>query len=139
MSVELNKRAFRRFHEQVLLKGDWDVIDEVVQPHVVSHNPLPGQAGGAAGLKLALADFRQAFPDLQSNATHVVAEKDWLVCRFEASATHRGTFMGFAPTGQRFEYEEMVMVRFEQGRIAEHWAVADTLQMMEKMGAIAFT
>ena len=46
--------------------------------------------------------------------------------------------MGLPPTGRTFTYEEMVFVRFSKGKIVEHWAVADTLDMMLKMGAIEY-
>lgn len=138
MSASLNEQVFRQFHEEILLKGHLDRIDDWVDPEVVSHNPIPGQAPGAEGFRNALRAFRAAFPDLTSRITLLVADGDLLACRFEASASHRGEFMGLAPTGRAFAYEEMVFVRFRNGRIVEHWAVADTLDMMEKMGAITF-
>lgn len=138
MSAESHKRSFRRFHEEVLLAGDFDAIDELVVDDVVSHNPLPGQAPGAAGLKAALREFRQAFPDLTSTATHLIAEGDLLACRFTAHGSHQGVFMGLPPTGQHFSYEEFVLVRFRAGKIAEHWAVADVMDMMSKMNAISW-
>lgn len=82
--------------------------------------------------------FRSAFPDLTSKMTVMIAKGDLLACRFEAEASHRGEFMGFKPTGQKFAYEEMVFVRFRNGLIVEHWAVADTIDMMLKMGAIEY-
>jgi predicted ester cyclase len=138
MSSESHKQLFSRFHEEVLLKGNLEAIDDLVDPNVVSHNPIPGQKPGAAGLKEAMRMFRSAFPDLTSKMTAVVAEGDLLACRFEAEATHRGEFIGLKPTGNKFAYEEMVFVRFKDGLIVEHWAVADTIDMMLKMGAIEY-
>lgn len=138
-SAEANKAVFRRFHQEVLLEGRLDAIDDLVDTHVVSHNPIPGQGAGAAGLKLAMAGFRAAFPDLQSQMQDLIAEGDKVACRFTASATHRGEFLGLQPTGAHFTYEEMVMVRIRSGKITEHWAVADVVDMMVKMGAMQYT
>lgn len=138
MSSEKHKQIFRRFHEEVLLKGNLEAINELVDPNVVSHNPIPGQKPGADGLKEAMRMFRSAFPDLTSKMTVAIAEGDLLACRFEAEGSHQGEFMGLKPTGQRFAYEEMVFVRFKNGLIIEHWAVADTIDMMLKMGAIQY-
>jgi predicted ester cyclase len=39
-------------------------------------------------------------------------------------------------TGKTVSYDEMVIVRFADGKIIEHWSVADTLQMMQTLGAV---
>lgn len=136
MSVQYNKQAFERFHREVLLARNFDAIDELVAADVVSHNPLPGQAPGAAGLKQALKGFFSALPDMHSTLEEMIAEDDLVACRFKAGGTHLGEFLGLQPTGKSFTYEEMVFVRMQDGKIIEHWAVADTLDMMSKMGAI---
>jgi len=138
MSAAANKLTFTRFHREVLLGENYAVIDEIVAPDVVSHNPIPGQEPGAEGLKKALRGFRKAFPDLRSTAEDMIAEGDRVACRFTAQATHLGEFLGHPPTGQKFTYEEMVFVRITDGKIVEHWAVADVMDMMLKMGAIQY-
>jgi predicted ester cyclase len=136
MSPTTGKEIFRRFHEEVLVNGNYDAIDELVDANVVSHNPLPEQQPGSAGLKDTLRMFRAAFPDLTSKATLMIAEGDVVAGRFEVAGSHQGEFMGLKPTGEKFTYEEMIFVRVKNGRIIEHWAVADTLDMMLKTGAI---
>ena len=137
-STEKNKLIFQRFYKEVLNQGNLDVIDEVVDPNVVSHNAIPGQKPGAAGFKEALAGFQKAFPDLKGVAEDIIAEGDKVICRFTTTATHQGEFMGYPPTGNQFSYEEIVIVRFKNGKIVEHWAVADVLAMMEQLGAIEY-
>lgn len=112
-----------------------NVADEIVDAAVVSHNPLPSQRPGLAGFKEAMGMFRGAFPDLKSTPTHVIAEGDLLCSRCEVSATHRGDFMGIAATGKPIHYEEMIMVRIQDGRIVEHWSVADAMAIMDQLGA----
>jgi predicted ester cyclase len=133
MSIESNKAAYRRFYEEILNKGNLAVADEVVDPKVHSHNPIPGQKPGLEGFKDAIAGFRHAFPDLHAKATDIIAEGDKVVARFVVSATHHGEFMGIAPTRKQIEYEEIVIVRFKDGKIIEHWAVADALAIMQQL------
>ena len=135
---EKNKLVFQRFYQEVLNQGNFDVIDDVVDPNVISHNPIPGQPPGAAGLKEALAGFRKAFPDLKNVAKDIIAEADKVVGRFTVTGTHQEEFMGYPPTGKQFTYEEIVIVRLQAGKIVEHWAVADVLAMMEQLGAIEY-
>ena len=135
---EKNKLVFQRFYQEVLNQGNFDVIDEVVDPNVISHHPIPGQAPGAAGLKEALTGFKKAFPDLRNVAEDMIAEADKVVGRFTVTGTHQAEFMGYPPTGKQFTYEEVIIVRLKAGKIVEHWAVADVLAMMEQLGAIEY-
>ena len=55
-----NKAAQRRFFDEVLQKGNLAVIDELVAPNFVDHNPGPGQAAGIEGVKQFFAAMRAA-------------------------------------------------------------------------------
>jgi predicted ester cyclase len=136
MSSEANKIAYRRFYEDILNRGDFSIVDELVAREVVSHNPLPDQKPGVEGFVAAIKLFRAAFPDLHARNTHLIAEGDHVVGRFVVTATHRGEFLGTVATGRRISYEEIVIVRFRDARIVEHWAVADALSIMQQIGAI---
>ena len=136
MSSEQNKAQYRRFYEEFLSKGDTQVVDEVVDPNVVTHSPFPDQKPGAEGLKEAIMQFREAFPDLHAKAEDILADGDKVVGRFTVTGTHKGEFMGMPPSGKQFTYEEMVIVRFKNGRIVEHWAVMDAMAMMQQLGMI---
>jgi predicted ester cyclase len=71
-----------------------------------------------------------------AKAEDIIAEGDKVVGRFTVTGTHKGKFMDFEPTGNAFTYDEMVIVRFKDGKIVEHWAVTDVLSMMQQIGAI---
>ncbi len=47
-----------------------------------------------------------------------------------------GEYMGIPPTGKSVTYNEIFIVRFEGGRIAETWGVVDVLSQMKQLGAI---
>jgi predicted ester cyclase len=133
-SAASNKEIYRRFVEQVLNAGDYEVALRLLDPVVVSHSPLPEQQPGSAGFIAALTAMRMAFPDLHALATHFVAEGDCVAARFQVSATHSGDFFGIRATGRKIHYEEQAVVRFAGGRIVEHWAVADGLSILQQLG-----
>jgi steroid delta-isomerase-like uncharacterized protein len=134
--LNLNKSVCKRFFEELHNKGNLEIIYELVDPNVVSHDPFPGQAQGAQGLKETMKIFRTAFPDLRVEVNDTIAEGDKVMNKFTVTGTHKGEFMNMAPTGKKISYEEVVILRLENGKIVEHWAVADALALMQQIGAI---
>jgi predicted ester cyclase len=80
--------------------------------------------------------FRDAFPDLRFTAEDIIAEGDKVAARYTMRGTHQGEFMGVAPTGNRIEVTGIDIVRFEGGKMVEHWANSDELGMMQQLGVI---
>jgi NAD(P)H-dependent FMN reductase/predicted ester cyclase len=122
-----NREAFRRLYEEAVSNGNLDVIDEVVHPDVVHHTEYAAQGPGAQGLKETAAMLREAFDDFRMTAKDVIADGDKVVARFAVSGVRTGKFDGTPPNGEPFEFEEIMIVRFADGRIAEIWNHSEPL------------
>ena len=133
--VRDNKSIYRAFIEEILNGGRFEAVPQYLDPVVMSHNPFPDQKPGREGFESALRAFREAFPDLHVEASHLVAEGELVVGRFEVTGTQRGPFMGVAATDNAIRYEEMAIVRFAGGKIVEHWSVADGLAILQQLQA----
>ena len=59
-----------------------------------------------------------------------------MVARVRVTGTHKGEFMGQKATGHALAYPEVVTVRIRDGRIVEHWSVADTAPLREAVGLV---
>ena len=134
-----NKAVFRRFHDAVN-SGDVEVIsktiDELVEPDVLFHAPVPTGATGAQALKHVWAVLLRAFPDIHVAVEDVIAEGDKVVTRNTVTGIHQGEYRGLPPTGKPVTYNEIFIVRFADGRIAEMWGVVDVLSQMKQLGMI---
>jgi len=128
-----NKATYLKFVEEVLNAGNFSVAATYLSPDVTTHNGFPGQEPGLDGFVAALKAFHGAFPDLRANVTHAVADGDLVVGRLEITGTQRGTFLGMPGSGRKVRYEEMAMVRMDDGKIAEHWSVADALAILQQL------
>ncbi|WP_084678385.1 ester cyclase [Actinopolymorpha alba] len=106
------------------------------RPHVLSRTPLPIQATGAQAIKEVYATLHRAFPDLHITAEDLIEEGDKLVARHTVTGTHQGEYMGRPPTGKPATYNEIFILRFTNGRIAETWGVVDVLSQMKQIGVI---
>jgi steroid delta-isomerase-like uncharacterized protein len=134
-----NKAALRRFQE-ALSSGDWGIIskaiDAVVAPDAVIRTPLPIEATGAGLLKEVFGRLLRAFPDLHIAVDDLIAEGDRVVARNTVTGTHEAEYMGVPPTGRSMAYDEIFIVRFAGGRIAETWGVVDVLSQLRQLGAL---
>ena len=139
MKESTNKMAFRRFADAVNT-GDMALIsktiDEVVEANALIRTPLPIEATGPELLKEVFGRLHRAFPDLHITVEDLIAEGDKVVARDTVTGTHQGEYMGLSPTGKSITYNEIVICRFADGRIAETWGVVDVLSQLRQLGAL---
>ena len=133
---EQNIAAYKKFVDEVIANKNLAVIDDLISPEFVDHNPLPGTAGGRDGMKEALTMFLGAFPDAKSSLTLTIAEGDLVVGHHTTTGTHRGDQMGIPATGKAVQFDEIHIVRFVDGRAVEHWGLSDDMSMMTQLGVI---
>jgi predicted ester cyclase len=126
MSAEENKTLVRREQEELWNhSGDLDAAEELFA------------AGEAEAAKQQAADFRRGFPDVTSTVEDLIAEGDKVVARWRSRATHRGDYMGIAPSGKDVEFTGISFYRIEGNKIAESWSVEDQFGLMRQIGAVA--
>lgn len=80
--------------------------------------------------------LHSAFPDLHVTVEDLIAEGDKVVGRNTVTGTHEGEYMGLKPTGRSITYNEIFIIRFADGRIAETWGVVDVLSQLRQLGAV---
>ena len=138
MKESTNKMAFTRFADAVNT-GDMALIsktiDEFVEANALIRTPLPIEATGPALLKEVFGRLHRAFPDLHIKVEDLIAEGDKVVARDTVTGTHQGEYMGLPPTGKSITYNEIVICRFADGRIAETWGVVDVVSQLRQLGA----
>jgi predicted ester cyclase len=134
-SEEENMALARRFLE-ARIKGDLDVVYEMMTPDFVSHTKLlPDQEEPTReGHIWATAQFDAAFSDRSIHFEEQIAQGDKVVTRFTVHATHdRGELMGLVPTGRELVFMPFDIHRIEGGRIAEEWGGGTRLsELLEK-------
>jgi predicted ester cyclase len=135
MSVEeKNKAIIRRVFDEFVNRGDFSVIDEIYHPGMVDHQPLPGAPEGREGVKYTIAGLRAGFPDLHVTIEDMSAHADQVVIHNTWRGTHRGEFLGMAPTGRPLEFRGVVVWRLADGLIAERWGIGVESNMLADLG-----
>ena len=136
MPAEENKALVRRWFAATDA-GDPAAIDELLTADYVDHNPpIPDLPPGREGIRQANELLRAAFPDAVHTIEEQIAEGDKVMTRVVTRATFTGAFLGFRPTGQVIEVSGIAVHRIAGGKLAEHWAHADMLGFMQRIGAV---
>jgi steroid delta-isomerase-like uncharacterized protein len=131
--------ASRRLLEQSFNTGSFELIDQLVAPEALNHDPaLPAQMRDLRGpdaLKRVVTMYRAAFPDLRMTVDDVIASGDKVVLRWHSDGTHRGELAGLAPTGVHASVSGISIDRWQEGKIVEAWAEWDNMGLARQLGA----
>lgn len=122
MSAEENKAFIHRYFAAVSGK---DKPASVVNEYVADEE-----------LEQHIALFEAAFPNYQLIADDIISEGDKIVVRSTFHGTHNGDFMGIAPTGKQVTVPVFLIYRIADGKIVQHWMQADSLSLLQQLGAI---
>ena len=132
-----NRTLARRAFEEVFNAGNLDVVDEIVDPDHVHHDPaMPEDGHGLEHYKQFALMYRSAFPDLHIESEDQISEGYKVASRWVSTGTHQGDLMGIAPTGRRVSIAGMTIDRVADGKIAESWDNYDAMGMMQQLGVI---
>ena len=136
MSLEEDKALARRAVEEIWGKGSLDTVDELYAPDFVWHWAPPGVATNREGYKQFVTANFASFGDVRCDTEDVVAEGDKVVVRWTWRATHKGEYMGIAPTGKQITMTGISISRVVDGKTVEEWGEIDMLGMMQQLGAV---
>jgi steroid delta-isomerase-like uncharacterized protein len=138
--IERNTENAKKLIDEVINTGKLDLCDRYLAADRIDYQDYglpPGMADGHEGFKRVLGPFIEAFPDLHLEVQFTVADDDRILLYSSTTGTHRGSFMGMAPTGKQFKVNGVDIFRFnEEGKIAAHWGVFDTFGMLAQLDLI---
>jgi predicted ester cyclase len=138
--IQRNIANAKKLIDEVINTGKPDLCDRYLAPDRIDYQDYglpPGMADGHDGFKRVLGGFFEGFPDLRLEVQFTVADDDRIMFYITATGTHRGLFMGMAPTGRQFKVNGVDICRFnEEGKVAAHWGVFDTFGMLAQLGLI---
>jgi len=109
-----------------------DLVDEVMAPDVVDHQPV-GAPDGVEGVKRDIAAYHAAFPDLALTCEDYIIVEDRVAVRWSATGTHEGDGLGMPPTHRQVHLQGIDILRIVEGRVAERWGQFNGLEMMQQL------
>jgi|SRR3954451_20003007 predicted ester cyclase len=138
--MTVQERAFAELIEQGFNHGDLAVADRLMAADAVEHQVHAPDVPvvGPAAVKAIIGTLRRSFSDLRLEIQEMATAGDMVWARIRSTGTNDGPFFGNPPTGRRFAIDVIDVVRFRDGRIVEHWGVADRLGVMFQLGLLSW-
>src|SRR5215204_2927660 len=123
LSTEETKAVSNRVAEAIS-RGDLDALDQLMVPDI------------AEEFKEGITEVRRAFPDYHGTNEIQVADGDMVANHFVFYGTHRGEFMGIAPTGREVKFTGLTIDRVVDGKIVENWIEGDLEDLLQQIDAV---
>lgn len=132
-----NIATIRHIHSE-MAKGNMEVFDEFLAENYVRHcqamPPELQEMHGSEQLKAFVGDFISAVSDFSETIDVIVADSDKVAYVTTMNATQTGPMGGLPATGKTFECVNIIIQRFENGKIAETWVTWDNVAMLSQLG-----
>jgi steroid delta-isomerase-like uncharacterized protein len=135
MSTDAAKAVVRRNTEEVQGHGNFAVFEELFADDFVDHTPQPNSGTDKDSVRTLYRRLRDAFPDFHADIHWQTGDGELVTTYKTYHGTHEGTFLGVAPTGRKIHFETVDVMRVHNGKITEHWGVANLFSLMQQLGA----
>ncbi len=139
MSTEArNKAIIRQMYEELFTQGKLSLAEEIFAADYIDQEAPPGQSSrGPEAMRQLVTMFHNAFPDITFHVEEAIAEDETVAARVFWTGTHRGNFLGIAPTGRTVRQKQMHFIRFKDGKMIDHLAIRDDLGLRQQLGVLA--
>jgi steroid delta-isomerase-like uncharacterized protein len=117
-------------NDELLNKGNVGVARDLFAPSYVTHYGGADVSGGPETIERFVNELRAAFPDLRVEVEILATEGDRVAWMRTHRGTHQADFMGVPASGRSVTWRDMVVTRYEAGKIAEEWAVSDLAEQL---------
>ena len=132
--LEKNKNLVKTLCSTVFEKHDFNLLDEIMRDDYIQHNEDAPQ--GKDGFKQFFEGIFDGIPDFSYTIKQIIAEGDTVMMYSTTTGTHTREWLGNPPTGNKLNFNVVDIFRIENGKIAEHWDVADTLKLFTQVGKV---
>src|SRR5687767_4458495 len=80
--------------------------------------------------------FDAVFPRYEAFIEDMIAEGNRVLVRARLTGKHEGEWKGIPPTYRMVEYPFVICYEIENGRISNHWLMADQMVVLEQLGVL---
>ncbi|HUX88927.1 MAG TPA: ester cyclase, partial [Chloroflexota bacterium] len=132
-----NAAIVQRVVEEIWNGGELGLADELFASDYVNHYGLISDfVRGPEAIKVSVALYRTAFPNLQITTHKMIAQAETVALRWTARDAGAGDQSTIVPSTARGTLVGMTFCRFVEGKIAESWTSWDTASVLRQLGVL---
>jgi steroid delta-isomerase-like uncharacterized protein len=131
-----NRVIARRYMDEVVSRGNYAVLDEIADEHLIVRDAHFPEGKGFAVLQEHLELFRAGFPDMTFVLDELHVAGDRVIVKWTALGTQRAPFLGLPATNRAVAVKGCELLRIYDGKVHEDDAYWDTYSMFEQLGLI---
>lgn len=123
--IQEKEKHIRETIELLIGQGITEVVESAFTPDYIAHAENKNHIGHDF-IKNYILLLRTAIPDIKIKNLYVLMENEnSIVWVRSMMGTHKTEMMGIPASGKTIKWNEMVVSRFEDGKIAEEWLVSE--------------
>jgi steroid delta-isomerase-like uncharacterized protein len=130
----------KRSEEAIALFNAHDVdgyVQRLDDSYVSESEMAPGPVQGRAAVRQYLETLFSAFPDVRLEVEQMLASGDFVVLRWRATGTHKGSYAGIAPTNKSVSWSGCSVTEGRNGKAIRSRVYADNVSLLQQLGAIS--
>jgi predicted ester cyclase len=137
MSVEL-KSMVRKIFDDAYNKGNLAVLDDLIAPNYLRHQPPMKDVQGLDNYKKFIADVRKAYSNFEIRLEEILVDGNKTVARIVLSGTHTGRTPTLVapPTRKEIRMLGCAISTWENGKIIEEWVYNDYMGLTYQFGVM---
>ena len=136
LSLEEMKQFVRDHFENFVNRKKSEVALRNFSEDFLDHDEPSGPTSGPGAAKRMIEGAYIKWPDLHVTVEDILAEGDKVMVRNTVFGTHRGEFMGIAPTGKQIQQRGFDLFRIAGGKVVEHWGEYDWFGLYQQLGVV---
>jgi steroid delta-isomerase-like uncharacterized protein len=98
---------------------------------------FPEPVWGSQYVHEGFSYWYNAFPDIEVTITRLIIDPPDVAVEWRFDASHRGEYMGVAPSGKRFSVGTAAHFKVEDGKVTRDFSLFDTtgIRLLEELAA----
>lgn len=131
-----NKDIVKHYYEMIVSENLPDELPLYISENCVMRVGENEYAIGAEGMRQHLIAVKKTYPDYKMKVIRQYADGDYVISEFVMRGTHKGEFLGIAPTNKVLEITGVDIDKVIDGKIVEHSGATATFETFWENGLI---
>lgn len=131
---EIVRKAFKVFET-----GNLEELNNLVDQNFVEHTPEPGFTSSKKGLEYVkdlVSTYRSGISDLKIDIKQIFSCENKVVVYANFRGKNTGSIMDIPASNKTVSFDNIDILHLKNGKISDHWGVADNLGLMMQMGVL---